>query len=98
MAYATVNVFDTSGHTIASTYSSEAGLFVINISEYGDYSAEISMVGYKHTLFEIKLKDSLVGDLGTLLITKGDDILEEVQIVSRKRLVDQKPGMLVYNA
>jgi outer membrane receptor protein involved in Fe transport len=97
VAYATINVFDGAKNNIASTYSLENGAFKIALSQLGEYTFEISFVGYKTK----ELNVPVIGpstNLGTIALIPGNDYLQEVHVISRKRLVDQKPGMLVYNA
>ncbi|MBN8861121.1 MAG: TonB-dependent receptor [Sphingobacteriales bacterium] len=97
VAYATISLFDTADNNIASTYSLENGTFKTALPQQGQYRLEISFVGYKTRELEITIGSTLA-DLGVLLLAPGNDYLQEVRITSRKRLVDQKPGMLVYNA
>jgi outer membrane receptor protein involved in Fe transport len=97
VAYATVSLLDTAKNNIASTYSLETGAFKSVLSKPGTYQVDISFVGYKTRELTIMISQP-VTDLGALLLSPGNDYLQEVSITSVKRLVDQKPGMLVYNA
>ncbi|MEJ0101729.1 MAG: outer membrane beta-barrel family protein [Bacteroidota bacterium] len=97
VAYATVILMNTTNATIASTYSRENGQFKAALPEAGTYQVEISSVGYKTKQLIIQF-DFSPKDIGILLLTAGNEQLQEVRVTGRKRLVDQKPGMLVYNA
>ncbi|MEO6648767.1 MAG: outer membrane beta-barrel protein, partial [Chitinophagaceae bacterium] len=99
VAYASISIFDTLQNDMGSTYSLENGLFKIILSEPGSYRLEISVVGYRTSEFSIDIiKDALTVKLGDILVVQEHVSLEEVRVTARKRLVEQKPGMLVYNA
>ena len=99
VAYATISLFDTLKNNVASAYSLENGLFKIIVHKPGRYRVETSVVGYQTTEFDIVLTVTRSPTkLNDVLLVPGHDLLEEVRITSRKRLVEQKPGMLVYNA
>ncbi|MFT3822555.1 MAG: TonB-dependent receptor [Chitinophagaceae bacterium] len=99
VAYATVGLLDTTGQLIVSGYARENGTFTLNVDNGGAYSVEISFVGYTTRTFKIEIeKSEFKKDLGILLLQETQSVLQEVQVTAKKRLVDQKPGMLVYNA
>lgn len=99
IAYATVNLLDAQRNSIASTYSNESGVFTINASQPGNFILEISSVGYGLKEVKISLSEAqkaiATGDI-FLGIATGN--LAEVTVVSRKKIIEQRPGMLVYNA
>ncbi len=99
ISYATVSLLDTARQTIASTYTQENGSFKLAWPVAGRYYMEISFVGYKtrERRLDLSAEQSQVA-IGVLLLHPGDDQLQAVRVTARKRLVDQKPGMLVYNA
>ncbi len=97
VAYATASLFDSAGDNPASTYSLETGTFRLSLHHPGPYRLQISFVGYITRQLDIAISRP-VKEIGPLLISPGEDRLQEVQITSQKRLVDQKPGMLIYNA
>jgi outer membrane receptor protein involved in Fe transport len=97
--YATVTVTDSSQQTIATVYSLENGSFKFTLPLPGTYTLEISSVGYKTAARSIVVTEGqLQSDIGTVFLISGSEYLQEVKVTARKRLVDQKPGMLIYNA
>ncbi len=99
IAYATITLLDSGKNNIGSTYSQENGSFAMPLPHAGQFTVEVSSVGYRTREWTILLGEGqAVKELGILLLTTGDEYLQEVKVVSRRRLVDQKPGMLVYNA
>ncbi|MFT3702709.1 MAG: carboxypeptidase regulatory-like domain-containing protein [Agriterribacter sp.] len=99
VAYATVSIYDSLKNNIASSFSLENGSFKMIIPGTGTYNIEISFVGYRTKELSIDIITSqLIFKLDDIMLAPGNDYLQEVKVTSRKRLVDQKPGMLVYNA
>lgn len=99
VAYATVSLLDTAGRFVASSYSLESGTFKVITGQPGAYTIDISFIGYKTRRRSfIVAEGRFLNNIGNLAILPGTENLQEVTITSRKRLVDQKPGMLVYNA
>lgn len=99
VAYATISVWNNQNTNIASTYSLENGSFKIELPEPGSYKLELTCVGYRFKAITIQFPAGQTNHrLDAIVMTQGDDILQEIKITSRKRLIEQKPGMLVYNA
>ncbi|HRO44794.1 TonB-dependent receptor [Agriterribacter sp.] len=99
VAYATIGVWNGQNEHIASTYSLESGAFKTALPEPGKYRLEISFVGYSTKEVYIELAaGQLMLKLDDILLVQGSDYLQEVKITAVKRLVEQRPGMLVYNA
>lgn len=99
LAYATISLFDTTGNLIASTWSPESGTFTIPLPAPGVYQLEVSSVGYRTKRLPLTIGSNQQQlQLGNITLAAGSDNLKEVVVVSRRRLVEQKPGMLVYNA
>ncbi|MFT3933124.1 MAG: TonB-dependent receptor [Chitinophagaceae bacterium] len=98
VAYATVSLFDTAKNNIGAAYTLESGSFKLALAKAGTYKLEISIVGYKTKLLNGIVVREANKDIGTLLLVPGHDDLQEVSVIGYKRLIDQKPGMLVYNS
>ncbi|ASZ14092.1 TonB-dependent receptor [Chitinophaga pendula] len=99
VAYATLGVIKEDGAQVAAAYSGEDGLFRIKIPTAGSYILVISSVGYDPTRMPFILTTGKsIANLGKIELTTTTSQLKEVNIVSRKQLIEQKPGMLVYNA
>jgi outer membrane receptor protein involved in Fe transport len=99
IAYATITLYDSAGNNIASTYSLESGAFKTQLSGPGAWRLDISMVGYRTKSIHITIsQDQPIQPIYKILLTAGSDELQAVVVSARKRLVEQKPGMLVYNA
>ncbi|MBX3252836.1 MAG: TonB-dependent receptor [Chitinophagaceae bacterium] len=99
VAYATISVWDDKNINIVSTYSLENGTFKIELPAPGAYKLELSCVGYRHQEMHIQFPaNQLNYKIDPVLLTAGEDVLQEIKITGRKRLIEQKPGMLVYNA
>ncbi|WEK33515.1 MAG: TonB-dependent receptor [Candidatus Pseudobacter hemicellulosilyticus] len=97
IAYATISILDSASNTIASTYSLENGSFKTALPRTGTYHFEISSVGFS-TITLTRTIHRFPADLGILLLQPGEEQLQAVSVTARRRLVQQKPGMLVYNA
>lgn len=99
VAYATVGLWNGRNEYIASTYSQESGAFKTALPEPGKYRLEISFVGYRTKEMYIELlPGQFVLKLDEIFLARGSDHLQEIKITAVKRLVEQRPGMLVYNA
>lgn len=97
VVYATINLLDTSRNILASTYSDEKGLFKL-LSAKAGVELEISSMGYATRLYTINRLNRQPLDLAEILLTPTGQQLSGVTVVGRKRLIEQKPGVLVYNA
>lgn len=97
VAYATINMLDESRQPVASAYSNEDGTFKTIVAKPGTYQLVISSLGYGTKEISLQLPTG-VTSLGSLPLTASTSQLKEVTVTSRKQLIDQKPGMLIYNA
>ncbi|MBX3240749.1 MAG: TonB-dependent receptor [Chitinophagaceae bacterium] len=99
VAYATIVALDEKSETRASGFSNENGRFELTISEAGSYTIEVSFVGYGLLSRRVAL---LPGQtelaLGDMILKTSSETLSEVTVVSRKRIIEVRPGMIVYNA
>lgn len=95
--YATVNLLDSANNLLASSYSDEKGFFKIQSTQRA-YQFEITAIGYQQLTQPIRWEGNRLVELATVSLTVTGEQLSTVTVLGRKRLIDQKPGMLVYNA
>ncbi|SEW52229.1 outer membrane beta-barrel family protein [Chitinophaga arvensicola] len=97
--YATLGILKEDGTQAGAAYSGEDGTFQIKIAETGSYVLVISSVGFNTTPFPFVLTTEKRSHHFTgIQLPASTSQLKAVDIVSRKQLIEQKPGMLVYNA
>lgn len=82
----------------ATTYSGDEGVFAVELDKEGSYRLEVSSVGYELQVIEITVNNNSVNEAGNILLTKSAKSLQEVSITGRRKLIELRPGMLVYNA
>lgn len=98
VAYATVVVTDEQEEIQGSGFSNENGFFRVTVPQSGKYTVEISFVGYGPYAAMLELQSRRETDLGVIILKTATETLSEVTVVSRKRIIDVRPGMIVYNA
>ncbi len=98
IAYATIIVTDNQEEVQASGFSNEIGVFKITVPQPGKYNIEISFVGYGLYSAVLELQSGRETDLGAIMLKTTAETLSEVTVISRKRIIDVRPGMIVYNA
>ncbi|MBW7891433.1 MAG: TonB-dependent receptor [Chitinophagaceae bacterium] len=98
VAYATITVLQQDS-AITTTYSNEEGLFTVELEAFGSYRIEITSVGYEIRTFDaIVQENNAVTVLENILLVKSAKSLEEISVIGRRKLIDLRPGMLIYNA
>lgn len=97
--FATISILDAEQKVIALTYSDENGNFKSSDISEGSYFINLSFVGYgqKNLLFKISSQKP-VFDFGNILLNSQVNQLQTVTVTGSKQLVEQQPGMLIYNA
>lgn len=97
--YATVILSDTKQNMIASVYSGESGVFKLAVEQKGDFRLEITSVGYagREMALSVSGKTAAI-TLDNIYLSSAGSNLAGVTVTARKRLIEQRPGMLVYNA
>lgn len=99
LAYATINLLDSASDIVASGYSNEGGSFTLHYNRPGNYSLEITAVGYRTIQVpSIIINGKASINIGQAALAASFGSLQDVTVTARKKLVEQKPGMLVYNA
>jgi len=97
--FATISILDNNQKVVALTYSDENGLFKSADITTGQYLLNLSFVGYgqKNLPFGIS-EEKPVFEFGKIFLSPGVNELNTVTIKGSKQLVEQQPGMLIYNA
>lgn len=99
IAYATVVLLNAQEETLASAFSTENGNFTITVNEPGRYGLEITFVGYGTYSRTVELDAARPKlEVGIVSLNPASETLSEVTVVSRKRIIEVRPGMIVYNA
>ena len=100
VGYATVSVIDqTSGKSISGSLTDSTGKFNFDKLAAGTYKIKISFLSYADkTLPNIKLAGGITLRLGRILLGVDTKTLNEVQIVGKKALIEEKIDRTVYNA
>lgn len=98
--YASVSVYNQAdGKLITGSTTSAGGKFTIEKLAVGTYQLKISFSGYTNKIiFNLKVTESSSLNLGKILLSPGGKILKEVQVVSKKALIEEKIDRTVYNA
>ena len=79
---------------IAGTTTDDKGLFEVTISQ-GNYTIEISYLGYKTWEKEVKVVSNL--NLATILLEENAQSLGEIVVKTEKRVLERKIDRLVFN-
>jgi len=97
--FATISILDGDQKVVALTYSDENGSFKSADITPGSYSMNFSFVGYgqKNLPFTITTEKPIF-DFGKIFLSPGANELNTVIITGSRQLVEQQPGMLIYNA
>lgn len=96
--YATITLIKQDS-AINSAYSGEDGAFSVHALQAGEYIIEITSVGYdiRHINVHVSSASSSFA-AGNILLSKSTKSLQEVTITGRRKLIELRPGMLIYNA
>ncbi|MFT4022816.1 MAG: TonB-dependent receptor [Flavihumibacter sp.] len=99
VVYATVNLYDAKKNVIASSYSDERGWVKMDKLLHRPVRIEITAGSYRPVDKELTwAAGSVLLDLGMVEMAILPEDLQHVLVSGRRRLVEQKPGMLVYRA
>lgn len=96
--FATISILDSEKKVIALTYSDENGIFKSADVHVGSFFLNLSFVGYQQKSIPFEIKNSSVFEFGTIALKSESTQLKTVTITGSKQLVEQQPGMLIYNA
>lgn len=96
---ATISLLNADKKVVALTYSDENGLFKSTDIAPGAYFLSLSFMGYTPVTKPFAVaQDSPVVDVGTLWLQPQARQLATVTVIGSRQLVEQQPGMLIYNA
>lgn len=99
LAYATVNLLDATHNIIASGYSLENGNIALKAPINGNGILEVTAVGYSLVQLPVQIPAGQTTiSIGQVKVQPSTGTLQDVTVTARKKLVEQRPGMLVYNA
>jgi len=99
VSYANISLFDHQKNGITGTFSDEKGAFSLSVNKPGDYSLQISFIGYGAKVLPIRIQlDTLKLSLPVVLLNPAATNLKEVTVFAMKDIIEVHPGMLVYNA
>jgi iron complex outermembrane recepter protein len=93
-SFASVIVRDSAKNIITYDVSDEKGAFYLEVSE-GNFVLEVSFLGYENWEMPINIKEDLLGIEVSLSLSS--ELLEEVVIKERKRLIELKSDRMYYN-
>ncbi|WP_299315160.1 TonB-dependent receptor [uncultured Aquimarina sp.] len=94
IVYANVILTNESGQIVNGAITDEKGSFTINIPK-GTYTLLIKYLGYEDYKTSVVLDENKV--MNDIVLNEKSSNLEEVVIVSKKRLIEQKVDRLVFN-
>ncbi|GAA4807879.1 outer membrane beta-barrel family protein [Olivibacter ginsenosidimutans] len=84
---------------VASVYTDEQGYYHIPNLLPGKYQLESSFVGYRSKAVPFVIsKNGPTAVLPIIAMSPDVNLLGEVTVTARKKLVEQQPGMLIYHA
>ncbi|WP_159473549.1 TonB-dependent receptor domain-containing protein [Dyadobacter sp. 3J3] len=99
VSYATIGLIDNQNNVITSTLSDENGTFNLMADKPGDYSIQISFIGYATRILPVRvLSNTLNLSIPIILLNPVATNLKEVTVSAQKNIIEVHPGMLVYNA
>jgi outer membrane receptor protein involved in Fe transport len=96
--FATISILDVGKKVIALTYSDENGVFKSGDVTVGSFFLNLSFVGYQQKSIPFEITGPSVFEFGTIALKSESTQLKTVTITGSKQLVEQQPGMLIYNA
>lgn len=96
--FATISILDDRQQVVALTYSDENGVFKSSDVKTGSYILNLSFVGYRQKQLPFRITSTASFDFGTIRLRADVTQLDAVTVTGTRQLVEQQPGMLIYNA
>jgi hypothetical protein len=94
----TLALYEPVHQTVAATIASNSdGSFHLSSVPYNRYELVVSSVGYKARTFQLPPFTSSIIFVGNIVLSPEAKKLQDVIIVSKKTLIQQEVGKLVYN-
>lgn len=97
--FATAILFNLKKDVVKASNTSIDGTFKLPVDKKDNYVICISLIGYqKYCSEEISISKSGIIDLGIIYLQQESNMMGEVVVKSKKRLIQNKGDKLVYNA
>jgi outer membrane receptor protein involved in Fe transport len=98
--YATVSVLDqASGKVVSGSLVDATGKFKVDKLAAGTYVLKVGFIGYvTKVISSLKLEDGAELKVGRVLLSPDSKTLNEVKVIGRKALIEEKIDRTVYNA
>jgi len=94
IAFANVILLNQANEIVSGTITDESGNFLINTSK-GAYKLSVTFVGYEDYNKEVNIENDLA--VGDILLVSKENSLDEVLLVSKKKIIERKVDRLVFN-
>ncbi|GAB3425388.1 outer membrane beta-barrel family protein [Niabella aquatica] len=100
MIYATAYLISENGDALASAYSNENGEILLSDSmgTRNQLFLIISALNYSEKKISINAEGGSLRNIGNIPLMPGDKVLEAVTVTASKKIIELKPGVIVYNA
>lgn len=92
--FANISITDDNNKIVTGSTTDENGLFSIEVA-LSTYNIEISYMGYNKFTKKITAKNDI--NLGTITLKTDAQSLDEIVLVSEKRIIEEKIDRLVFN-
>lgn len=96
--FGTISILDDQQQVVALTYSDENGFFKSTDIKTGSYFLNLSFVGYRPKRIAFTISSAAPFDFGSIKLISDVKQLDAITVTGMKQLVEQQPGMLIYNA
>lgn len=96
--FATISILDEKQNVVALTYSDENGLFKSTDVKTGSYILHLSFIGYRQKRLPFTISSTVPHEFGVIQLVPEAKQLDAITISGTRQLVEQQPGMLIYNA
>lgn len=97
--YSSIQILDEKENVLVSSFTDTLGIYRMTVAKTGKVKLVFTMMGFLDKTINLSiLPNQSAIDLHTIYLIPDPTKLNEVQVTSRKKLVTQKPGMLIYNA
>ncbi|OOQ58935.1 hypothetical protein BC343_09020 [Mucilaginibacter pedocola] len=97
--FITVTALAETGNPLASTYTNTDGVYTLTLKYNGPVRLVYSFIGYAKTEVTVQLNaNQQTLQVKEIHLAPNLKNLDEVKIMAARKLLVQKPGMLIYNA
>lgn len=99
LAFVSLTISNENGIPVTTGFSNDTGAFNITVPEAGRYTLAISIIGFQERNISVQVSTQQPHlNLGIISLSSVHGNLSEVKIAGRKKLIEQLPGKIVYNA